>query len=263
MIVIKYFFSAVAFLTAIPIPQHWQLKEYADAPGYYLFFPKIGFLIGLFIAAVAWFIVPFIGNRAGALLLLIAYYLLTGALHLDGAADCADAFYGKKDQSTILRIMKDPTVGTMGAGMIVMILLIKYIMFSDIPLLSFCLALPFIVMLSRVAPLAFMLTGRYVRQNGIASGTIFPGTGSLIIVVSGTFLISGVFLPLPTLAVLIAVIVFILYCRKKIGGFTGDCLGAAIELSEIVAFFMLLITINNSWYNGAFTWLHRQVSAVL
>lgn len=263
MKIFRYFFSATAFLTAIPIPFSWQLRSPANDAGYYSFFPKIGFLIGLIMAVMAWFVFPVTGSRVGAVLMLIVYYLITGALHLDGAADCADAFYGKKDKTTILRIMKDPTVGTMGAGMIAIILLFKYTLFSEIHLASLCLALPFIFMLSRVTPLLFMLTGRYVRENGIASGTVFPRAGTLIIMIGCTFLCSAVFLPLPTLVTGVAVIIFMFYCRKKIGGFTGDCLGAAIELSEIVALFTLLLTINNSWYNGAFAWLYLQISSFL
>lgn len=166
--------------------------------------------------------------------------LLTGAIHLDGLADCADAFYGTRDRETVLRILKDPRVGTMGGAAIGLSLLLRTASFLSMPPETLVLALPVVTMFSRSSALAALRVLPYVRSgSGIISGRSTTSRGQVVLA-SAALLVCGVLLPVPAVAALIACIIFWRISWKKIGGCTGDVLGATIEIGEIT--FLLALT---------------------
>ena len=239
----RRFFSALAFLTVIPVPD--VLKSRSEN-GMFAGYPAAGLFIGALLAAAAvgaaWLFPPVV---ASAVLVGVSL-LVTGAIHLDGLADCADAFYGRRDRETVLRILKDPRIGTMGGAAIGLSLLLRTASFLSIPTSVVVLALPAASMLSRGAVLAAMRLLPYVRSE---SGIISPagagkaaspkkGAGLVILAVVST-LVAAMFFPVPVGAALIALALLWRLSWKKIGGCTGDVLGAGIEIAEMVFFLAL------------------------
>jgi cobalamin 5'-phosphate synthase/cobalamin synthase len=225
------FFSALAFLTVIPIPEFLKSRR---ENGMFSGYPAAGLVIGILLAAAAagaeWLFPP----AVAAALLVGVSVLLTGAIHLDGLADCADAFYGRRDKETVLRILKDPRIGTMGGAAIGLFLLLRAAAFVSLPPGILILALPVVSLFSRSTVLAAMRVLPYVRRDaGIISGRTAsrPGHGALALCF---IILSAVLLPIPVGAALIACALFWRLSSKKIGGCTGDVLGATIEIGEVV-----------------------------
>ncbi|OGJ89259.1 MAG: hypothetical protein A2268_10240 [Candidatus Raymondbacteria bacterium RifOxyA12_full_50_37] len=236
--VLRAFFTAIAFCTIIPIPGFLQEKNRSL---FMLYLPIAGLSIGTLVSLVAYASLLFAGPFVGAFLSLLFYCVLTGCLHLDGLADCADGFYGKKPRERVLEIMKDSRIGVMGGVAIGMALLGRFAVFSTLKVDSLINALPFCCMLSRSLPLVFPLVADYARQEGILACTPLPARLALFI---AAFICAGTvcaFFPLPGAIALASGIGFIFYCRHKISGYTGDCMGAVIEISEIVFLIMFLI----------------------
>jgi adenosylcobinamide-GDP ribazoletransferase len=247
-VILGGFFSALAFLTAIPIPDFLKSRR---ENGMFAGYPAAGIVIGALLAAaaagLAWLFPPVVA----AVLLVGASVLLTGAIHLDGLADCADAFYGRRDREAVLRILKDPRVGTMGGAAIGLSLLLRTASFISLPSGLLVLALPVVSMFSRSTVLAALRVLPYVRSDtGIISGRTASRAGHVALA-SAAILVSAVLSPVPTVAALIACIIFWRLSWKKIGGCTGDVLGATIEIGEIV-FLLALIVVTKTGLEWGF-----------
>ena len=252
----RRFFSALAFLTVIPVPD--ALKSRAEN-GMFAGYPAAGLAIGALLAAAAagaaWLFPPVVSS---AVLVGISL-LLTGAIHLDGLADCADAFYGRRDREKVLSILKDPRIGTMGGAAIGLSLLLRTVSFLSLPTGVLVLALPIVSMFSRGVVLAAMRMLPYVRsESGIISAAAHrrcrPGAkgAGLLVLAAVSTLLAAVLLPVPVGAALIALALFWRLSWKKIGGCTGDVLGATIEIAEIVFFLALVAVLKAPLLWGAF-----------
>jgi adenosylcobinamide-GDP ribazoletransferase len=245
-------FSALAFLTIVPIP--WSLqsrRENAMFPA----FPPAGLLIGLFLSAVFWVAGLLFPLPVAAVILIAATLLLTGGLHLDGLADCADAFYGVRDREKILSILKDPRIGTMGGGAIALSLLARFAAFSAIPFPLLALGLPVATLLSRGLVLVARRLLPYVRsEGGILSADPGQGRGVFLIGIIA-LLCAASLLPLPSLASLAAASLFWRLSWKRIGGCTGDVLGATIEIAEIAFILTLALSSLRGWSWGLLSML--------
>jgi adenosylcobinamide-GDP ribazoletransferase len=233
---IRAFFSAVAFLTVIPVPDGWKSQR---ENGMFAGYPFAGIVIGVLLAAGAegarWLFPP----AVSAVVLVAVVLLLTGALHLDGLADCADAFYGSRPRADVLRILKDPRVGSMGAAAIGGDLLLRGTAFFSLPPGLLVLALPVAALFSRSAVLLALRLLPYVREkSGILSARHATGTALTVLGAAAVLIVIAV-QPIPALAALAALAVFWRTSWKKIGGCTGDVLGATIEIAEVVFFVAL------------------------
>jgi adenosylcobinamide-GDP ribazoletransferase len=230
-------FSALAFLTVIPIPE--SLKSRREG-GMFAAYPAAGLLIGAVLALAYYAATLIFPTAVAAVVLIAASLLLTGAIHLDGLADCADAFYGKRPRSATLRILKDPRIGTMGGAAIGLSLLARYAAFSSLPSLFILAGLPVISMFSRTAVLLAMRALPYMRTGGgilSARPTLSP---ALVVLAALASIASAVLLPIPILAAALVLVVFWRVSWNKIGGCTGDVLGASIEIAEITALVTLV-----------------------
>jgi adenosylcobinamide-GDP ribazoletransferase len=240
------FFYALAFLTRIPVPSsvHTRPNALHHAAAW---FPVIGFLLGCIYAATAWFGTRFLNPAIMAILVTGCDAVLTGALHLDGLADMADGFGGGRTREDVLRIMRDHAIGSYGAIALILIILFK----------TFCLAAVFerpagiwVLMtapaLSRWAILLLARLAPYARAD-TSEGT--AGTGALSRSIRASDLVIGTALCLPLIAlagaapvctywlVTTAVTVGIAsLSRRRIGGITGDVLGANTVLAEAAQF---------------------------
>jgi len=228
---VKAFVSAFTFLTVIPLPDSWKT---ARPNAMFRAFPPAALLVGaLFSAAAAatqWLFPP----PVAALVIAAVCVLLPGAIHLDGLADCADAFYGRRDRKDVLRILKDPRVGTMGAAAVAISLLLRTSAYLSIPPTVLLVALPAAAVLARSAVLPALHLLPYVRgESGIIRAPE-AGAGGRTALGSAAVLIATAFFPIPGAAALLALAILWRLSWKKIGGCTGDVLGATIEISEVI-----------------------------
>jgi len=239
---IRAFFSAIAFLTVIPVPDALKSRS---ANGMFAGYPPAGILIGALFSVVFFAAGLLFPGLVAAVILVAFSLLLTGAIHLDGLADCADAFYGRRDRDTTLRILKDPRIGTMGGAAIGLSLLARTASLASLPSGLLILGLPVMTLFSRSAVLVAMRVLPYVRSD---SG-ILPARSALstpVFVLSlGALLVSFALLPIPTLAALLFLAMFWRLSWKRIGGCTGDVLGATIEIAEIV-FLLALVALRRA-----------------
>jgi len=236
-VIFRGFFSALAFLTVIPVPD--SLKSRRDY-GMFAGYPGAGLAIGVLLAAAAAGADWLFPALVAAVILAGISVLLTGAIHLDGLADCADAFYGRRDREAVLSILKDPRIGTMGGAAIGLSLLLRAASFYSLPAAILIPTLPIVSMFSRSTVLAAMRVLPYVRAQ---SGIISAGAGSRpvpLFPAALAVILAAALLPIPVGASLIACVLFWRLSWNKIGGCTGDVLGATIEIGEVV--FLLSLT---------------------
>jgi len=168
--------AAIGLLTRIPVPAPPDPETAGHATRW---FPLVGAGIGGIYAALAWLASPHLPASVVAVLVLITEALVTGALHMDGLADTADGFGGGKNREDILRIMRDPTIGSYGA--VAIALLVAFKIAALAALLDRHSALPYLVLapvLGRwtAAPLSRFLP--YARTTN--SAPAFVGTLDLV-----------------------------------------------------------------------------------
>ena len=237
------FWIAMQFLTVFPI-QLKQIPSPQQNAQSLLFYPLIGMLIGLVLFAIALTLVklPIILLST---LLLVVWIWITGGLHLDGLADTADAWVGGfGDPEKTLRIMKDPSSGPIGVLSLLIVCVLKwsalYVLLDQQQLWLLIL----VPMLARLSPLILFLTTPYVRAKGLgtAMSQYIPRKLSYVIVAM-VFGLCG-FMGLWGLLLVIFSTMTLWYLRAKfirrIGGITGDTIGATIEWVESVALFTMV-----------------------
>ncbi|WP_273526507.1 adenosylcobinamide-GDP ribazoletransferase [Pseudomonas sp.] len=226
---------AVQFLTSLPI--RLPVMPTAQQQGRSLLhYPSVGLLLGamLWLAALLLAGAP---PMLQAALVLTLWVALSGALHLDGLADSADAWLGGfGDRARTLEIMKDPRSGPVAVVVLVLLLLLKFVALLVLLQAQQLEALLLAPLLGRAALLALFLSTAYVRPNGLghALATNLPrerARGVLAVVVMGC-------LPLGVgglLALGCAAVTFLLARRamcRRLSGTTGDTAGALLELVE-------------------------------
>ena len=237
------FWIAMQFLTVFPV-QLKQIPSPQQNAQSLLFYPLIGMLIGLVLFAIALTLVnlPIILLST---LLLVVWIWITGGLHLDGLADTADAWVGGfGDPEKTLIIMKDPSSGPIGVLSLLIVCVLKwsalYVLLDQQQLWLLIL----VPMLARLSPLILFLTTPYVREKGLgtAMSQYIPRKLSYVIV-AVVFGLCG-FMGLWGLLLVIFSTMTLWYLRAKfirrIGGITGDTIGATIEWVESVALFTMV-----------------------
>ena len=231
------FLAALQFLTRIPVGSSaGRQGPDAGAPANTaVFYPLVGAVIGGILAVAAALLPPL---TVSAALLLSIWVLLTGALHLDGLADSADAWLGGfGDRERTLAIMKDSAVGVGGVVALVLVLLLKYAALGVLLEQHDYLALLLVPVLARAACLALLLTTPYVRENGLGSGLVdringnaawgvIAGAALLYLIVAGFW---------PTAAAGVVAVLLRWLMLRRIGGITGDTMGGFIEVIEALA----------------------------
>lgn len=233
--------AAMAFLTRIPVPAfvHTRTGALENAGRW---FPVVGLLLGSLYTAAAWAANGHLPGTVTAVLLVGFDALLTGGLHLDGLADMADGFGGGKTREDILRIMRDHAVGSYGAVALIVILLLKTVCLSELVTSSRNLWILFTApTLSRWSILLLARSAPYARKTDDGP----TGSGALSRSFTGLDLVIGTvvcfaLLPLAgvtrTLACWLVTAAstacLVALARRRIGGITGDVLGANVVLAE-------------------------------
>ena len=233
---------ALQFLTIIPV-NHSYIASDRQLGDSTLYYPVIGLLIGT-ILAFSSLMIANIPLQIQAAIILILWVLLTGGLHLDGLADCADAWVGglgSKQRS--LEIMKDPTAGPIAVVVLILLLLLKWSFINYILEQQSLAVLVLTPVLGRLAILLLMLSTSYVSKAGLGEKLVanLPISATKAISLF-SILISIYYLGIiPIILMLIMLLIISYQAKKRIGGVTGDVYGAAVELVEVSILLGVLI----------------------
>ncbi len=256
----RVFLTAIMFMTRIRIPASLHIDhspEYLQqAPRY---FPVVGWIVGAFSALLFLVFSRYISTDIGIMASMITGILLTGAFHEDGFADVCDGLGGGWTKEKILMIMKDSRIGAFGAIGLMAILGSKFLLLKELPGYTPDLAHPsssvfftyryFIAgvivahSLSRLMPVLVLQAGVYAadpdqsKAKPLANHPLpLPGLVAAVVLA----LVPFVLLPWPFLLVILPALYttyeLYRYFRKWIGGYTGDCLGAIQQVTEIVIY---------------------------
>lgn len=247
-------FIALGYFTRIPIPAWvgWADDDLNRAARY---FPLVGIVVGAIAALVLMLGVSMWSSSSAVGLSMLATILVTGGFHEDGLADSADGFGGGYTPDRVLTIMQDSRIGSFGALALVLALLLKFsalVALVDVHAGLAALALVMAHAASRVAALWVMAWLPYARMDGLAKAKpvaegIGPDEWRLGTALGLTpLLFAWWFSPLGFLQALAVGLTLLVvawaaarYFRRRIGGYTGDCLGATQQVAEIAVYLAL------------------------
>lgn len=240
----KAFLLALQFLTRIPVFIHKPISNQQLGLSV-LFYPLIGLVIGSLLFLTA-FILQGKPLNIQASIILALWVLITGGLHLDGLADCADGWAGGLgDSERTLKIMKEPTCGAMAVIVLILVLLLKWsaltVLLTQVNFSSILIITPAI---ARSGILGLMLYFPYVSHNGLGEQlNLYLPQKTANIILFICFLLS-----LYTLGFVVTIAAFLMLlligftAQQRLRGVTGDVYGAAVELIEMT----LLVTTASS-----------------
>jgi adenosylcobinamide-GDP ribazoletransferase len=241
----RNFFIALQFLTIFSIRKEKNIsdKDFARSTVY---FPLVGAIIGAGLSLLYVVTYHFLPRPVVCSLLIIASIILTGGLHLDGFVDTIDGLTGGKDKYQILKIMRDEHIGAFGTIGLIALLLLKWTLLYSIPNQLMISALILTLALSRWSMVILCRFFPYARDEvGLGKPfASFTGTKEVIWATTIAILLSIALASLRTIIllplVLIVSIAFGLILNKKIGGITGDTIGALNEMVETLGLFIFL-----------------------
>lgn len=230
------------FYSRIPVPK-WvdHSDEYLNKATRY--FPLIGWMVGLFAAAIFYAADYLFTIEVAVLLSMVASVLFTGAFHEDGFADVCDGFGGGWSKDRILNIMKDSRTGAYGVIGAILILLLKFFLLTTVGRIEVVLALLIAHPLSRWSATIVIFLDDYVRENDDSKakpiGKKLKWHEFLVASVFGIVpvcLFKNPWYFLMIIPILLMTQYLRFYFKKWIGGYTGDCLGATQQTNEVVAY---------------------------
>lgn len=250
---VRLFFIALQFFTRLPVPR-WvgfdaQWLHHASR-----YFPAVGIVVGVVASAVYALAGWFWPQPVAVLLSTIAGIWLTGAFHEDGFADACDGLGGGMTKERVLDIMKDSRIGSYGAIGIGLLLALKCTALSCLPPSMAAAAMLAAHPASRLAATALIWKLDYVKSEGKAkplaqhmSGMEFAIALVTVLAVFATLCLLGA-LSWRSIAagVAAAVLATVWLARKfvtRIGGYTGDCLGAVQQVAEVATYLALLAVV--------------------
>lgn len=239
------------FYTRIPVPR-WVEYDANNLSAATRYFPLVGYIV----AIVSWLVYivcqHIFSVEISVIMSALAGVLLTGAFHEDGLADVSDGFGGGWTKEKILSIMKDSRVGTYGVVALIFIFSLKFlslVQLSIINVSSFGLFLLVAHSLSRGAAVFIIYSSVYARED--AESKAKPVAQQLT---TGSFAIACIWSIVPLVVLMLLNVAYILiivpvtfltlylrwYFNKWVGGYTGDCLGATQQLSEVVIYLSVM-----------------------
>lgn len=236
--------GAIRFFTRLPMPGPFGHSGVALEKAI-RYFPLAGVVVGG-IAALVFSLCLLVWPKTLAVLAAIACVIqLTGAMHEDGWGDMIDGFGGGWDKQRILDIMKDSRMGSFGAVALVMILLVRFVALVEVDMALIPAALISAHALSRGCATGILASMDYVRAEGKAKAFSNRLSATDLVLASVAALLPLALLPWPQVvpAVLLALFTTLWLGRlfkRRIGGYTGDCLGATQQLAEVAFYGGLL-----------------------
>jgi adenosylcobinamide-GDP ribazoletransferase len=243
--IFRPFAVALTFLTRAPIAVR-EVRE-VELGQSLAWFPAVGLLLGAVLAATTELGRGHLSPPLLALALVTLLAMVTGGLHLDGLADVVDGLSGGRgNRERTLEIMRDSRIGSHGAAAIAIALLAKTIVLVDVQQAGMTWALVLFPVAARWVACALVISFPYARKEGL--GRAFNGNARSSYLVVATIMTAvlvafvGTRAVAPTLAALFAGLTLAFWMQRRLGGLTGDCYGAAIELAEIA--FLVVATSN-------------------
>lgn len=247
---LRLFFIALQFFTRVPIPR-WVGFDPAWLQQSSRYFPLVGVAVGAVAGAVYWAASLLWPAPAAAILSTAATIYLTGAFHEDGFADMCDGFGGGLTRARVMEIMKDSRIGTYGAVALVLMLALKITVLASMDLRTALAALLLAHPLSRLAAASLIRHLEYARDEGkakplaqhmsageFAIGAACVALPALLIGLTGALTWMRI---CAALAASIAVAIWLgAKGQRRIGGYTGDCLGAVQQVSEVAIYLCVL-----------------------
>jgi adenosylcobinamide-GDP ribazoletransferase len=241
------FFSALGFLTIIPMPA----RAFKEDGRQIIYFPLVGLLIGALLYGVdkigALYATQEIRMVADVLFLAI----ISGALHLDGLADSADGLFSHRPKERILEIMQDSRIGVMGTLAVIFCLLLKMSGLAGLNRPGYEIWLFVAPALARTSQVVGLVLMDYARADGGKSQLFFQkkkyhllSLGIIPLTLPYWFSVETGLL---VLFIFIAGNALMLwFFRRGIGGITGDTLGAQTELMEALILITGTMTVMNN-----------------
>lgn len=235
---LKGFFSAVSFLTVIPVSGRLTGND-ENLQGAPVWFPVVGLLAGLVVCLSDTYLLSFLPPLLRASLCMLFFISVSNGLHLDGLADTADGFLSSRPRDRILEIMRDSRIGTMGAAAVSAMMIIKTCAIYSLDENARSAALIMAPIAGRCSITACLAFFDYARnEGGLAS--VFTrniqwkhGVLSFAALAASGFILYGLHGFTVALSVSGFIMLWAYYSKGKIGGFTGDTLGAGCELTEL------------------------------
>ena len=256
---LRLFFIALQFLTRVPVPAWvgWR-DDWMNHSARH--FPLVGALVGGVGAAVFWAAAHLWPASVAVLLSMVATVWITGAFHEDGLADTCDGLGGAVSRQRALEIMKDSRLGTYGAVGLLAVLALKVAVLADLAkrdLAALLVLLPLAHCWSRVAAVSLLRVLRYAGDFEHAKAKPMAqqlGTGGLAVALGWgllTALLASPWWSWPLLAAgaLAAAATTWLMARgltRRLGGYTGDTLGATQQFSELAVYLVLLALLSSA-----------------
>lgn len=244
---LNLFLLALGFFSRIPMPA-WLEYSPENLNRASRYFTLVGWLLGGLVALV-FLAADYLFSNSISLWLAMAFsLLLTGAFHEDGLADTADGFGGAFAREKKISIMKDSRIGTYGAAALVMALLGKYLLLAENTQIALSLFIAYA--LSRAVAASLVFDMRYVADDDGSKSKPLANNQSKtdLIILLATGLPLFFLLHWQQALLIIAALIVVRYAakfyfQKQIGGYTGDCLGAAQQISELTIYLVLLASL--------------------
>ena len=244
------FLLAVQFLTRVPVPNDVPYSDDLSVRSA-KYYPLVGICVGATGGVVLWMSSTVLPIVAAVVLSVIATLLITGAMHEDGLADAADGLFGAPTKDRALEIMRDSRVGSYGVLALGAVIALKVTLLASLEVAAAAALLVVGHAIGRMATVHTIATTDYARPEGtkfVAPTVTRDGYRvALAITVASMIAMTLVFGPVVTVSGVVFSIAlaqwFRTICVRKLGGYTGDCLGATQQLSEL------------GLYLGAVIWL--------
>lgn len=234
----KRLIAALQFLTVSPFVSRIACDE-RDIGRSTPWFPLVGLLIGVVVMLLDRGASALFPPLLSSMIAVVALIGASGGLHADGLADTCDGFFSSRPRERMLEIMRDSRTGAMGVVGIVCILGLKSAALASVPSALRAPALLLMPFAGRSSMVIQMALLPYARSGGLCS--VFVQNARtwdviLTLLVLGTvgWLMGGLYGLCAAGVSVLTVAMFSFWCRGKIGGFTGDTLGAGCELAELI-----------------------------
>ncbi len=245
---IELFWLALSFFSRIPIPVSVPYSEQRmNQAGRY--FPLVGMFLGCLCTQIYHLAIQVFSPDVAIFLTMFASLMLTGAFHEDGLADMADGIGGGMTLERRLSIMKDSRVGTYGSVALIMALLGKFLLLSELADLGSLLPVWIVAYtLSRAVAASLIYSLPYVSapEGSKSKPLAMHQTKTDLVLIILTAALPCLLWNVELAAILFVVsfafrFLFQYWLNKRLGGFTGDCLGGAQQLMELLIYLTLLV----------------------
>lgn len=237
----------IQFFTRIPVNVNLPCEKEDFRRGA-AFLPVVGLIIGFIQWIIYNLFIRILPVSPTIVIVLLVGVLITGALHIDGLGDTCDGFFAFKGSDKIIEIMKDSRIGTYACIAIIFDFLLRYALLTAIAP-KFSVAIIAAPIISRFSSVFLFFIGRTAKNTG--TGNFFIGNIgklqlfiSLVITIGILALIMNPrYIVILLIPAIILTTLFYQFCKSRIGGITGDGLGANNELVEIFALVLIAVII--------------------